>query len=294
MKPASKFSDTINWQVYCIASLFMLTTASCKHDAPKLSTEPVTNITTTTAVSGGKVTDDDNSNVTVRGVCWNTTPNPTLENCINKTSDGAGFGTFSSNITGVTEGDTYYVAAYATNQGGTGYGQVESFATKKCPSVTATPVSNVGLNSVTLNGTVNANDESTTVTFEYGTSTSYGNTIAAAQSPVTGTTTTNVSALISTLTTNTLYHFRINAVSSICTKTTADQTFTTGQCPTATTSTASDLDLNSATFNGVVNANGLSTVVTFEYGKDINYGTVTTASQSPVSGNSNSNVSLTA
>lgn len=87
---------------------------------PVLSTEPVTNITFTTAASGGDITSDGNAAITARGVCWSTSSNPTIADT--KTSDGNSTGQFVSNIIGITAGTTYYVRAYATNSAGTAYG----------------------------------------------------------------------------------------------------------------------------------------------------------------------------
>ncbi|MGV8111525.1 MAG: hypothetical protein AB2L17_01335 [Lentimicrobium sp.] len=67
------------------------------------------------------VLSDGGYDVTARGVCWNTTGNPTLQNCINFTSDGIGIGSFTSNITGLSPSTTYFVRAYATNSEGTAY-----------------------------------------------------------------------------------------------------------------------------------------------------------------------------
>ena len=66
----------------------------------------------------------------------------------------------------------------------------------------------------TLNGTVNANGASTTVTFEYGTDTGYGITYTADQSPVSGSTDTAVSVTIYELSPNTTYHYRVVAQNS--------------------------------------------------------------------------------
>jgi hypothetical protein len=66
-------------------------------------------------------------NILERGVCWNTSHNPTISN--NHTSDGIGFGLFVSIITGLTEGTTYYVRAYVTTTSGTIYGNEQTFAT---------------------------------------------------------------------------------------------------------------------------------------------------------------------
>ena len=95
--------------------------------APTLTTNTVSNITSTSATCGGNVTSDGGATVTVRGVCWSTSQNPTVSN--SHTSNGSGTGSFTSNITGLTPGTTYYVRAYATNSAGTGYGPQRSFTT---------------------------------------------------------------------------------------------------------------------------------------------------------------------
>ena len=110
--------------------LFFMT--SCKEDVPILSTIEVTDITGTSAMSGGNISDDKGATVSVRGVCWGTNQNPTIQN--NKTSDGSGVGSFTSSITGLEPNTTYYVRAYATNSAGTGYGSTISFKTKSVVS----------------------------------------------------------------------------------------------------------------------------------------------------------------
>ena len=92
-----------------------------------LTTTAVTSITPATAVSGGNITDDNGSNITVRGVCWSTSTNPTVSDP--HTMDGTGTGSFTSNISGLTAGTLYYVRAYATNSNGTAYGNEISFTT---------------------------------------------------------------------------------------------------------------------------------------------------------------------
>jgi hypothetical protein len=96
--------------------------------APVISaTAAVTDLTATTATSGGTVDADKGFSVTARGVCWSTTTNPTIAD--NKTVDGTGVGTFTSAITGLASGTTYYVRSYATNSIGTTYGPEIIFIT---------------------------------------------------------------------------------------------------------------------------------------------------------------------
>jgi len=94
----------------------------------------VSNITSSTAESGGNIITDGGSPVTSRGVCWSTVTGPTTSD--NVTDDGTGTGVFTSNLTNLTPGTIYYVRAYATNSIGTAYGTEVSFTTTDCPTVT--------------------------------------------------------------------------------------------------------------------------------------------------------------
>jgi hypothetical protein len=100
-------------------------------DIPTLSsTNAASAITGTTATSGGNITADGASEVTVRGLCWNVSGNPTIAD--SKTTDGGtGTGLFTSNMTGLIPGTVYFVRAYATNAIGTAYGSQVSFLTPK-------------------------------------------------------------------------------------------------------------------------------------------------------------------
>ena len=95
--------------------------------AAALTTTEATNITSTTATAGGNITSAGGGTITARGICWGTAPNPTTAG--NKTTNGTDIGTFTGNITGLTDGTTYYYRAYASNSAGTTYGQEFSFIT---------------------------------------------------------------------------------------------------------------------------------------------------------------------
>ncbi len=94
---------------------------------PTLTTTSVSDILQTAATCGGNVIIDGGASVTSRGVCWGTGQTPTMSD--SKTTDGAGLGTYTSNITGLTANTTYYARAYATNTKGTAYGAAVSFKT---------------------------------------------------------------------------------------------------------------------------------------------------------------------
>ncbi|MFO7621684.1 MAG: FISUMP domain-containing protein [Bacteroidales bacterium] len=111
---------------------------SCKKEPvpPTITTTGVSSITLTSASSGGNVTADGGAEVTARGVCWNTSENPTVSN--NKTSDGTGTGNFTSNLAQLNPGERYYLRAYATNSAGTAYGNQQTFTTDEILLATVT------------------------------------------------------------------------------------------------------------------------------------------------------------
>ena len=120
---------------------------------PTITTTSVSNITATTAVSGGNITSDGGGAINARGVCWAVTPNPTISN--SKTSDGVGIGSFTSSITGLLPSTTYYFRAYATNCMGTTYGNDISFSALGGPPVViTTPITAITQGSVTVGGNV--------------------------------------------------------------------------------------------------------------------------------------------
>lgn len=93
-----------------------------------LTTAVPSNITAISATSGGTINSDGGATVTGRGVCWSTTNNPTT-GLSTKSDDGSGTGSFSSNLTGLSGGATYYVRSYAINSAGTAYGNELQFNT---------------------------------------------------------------------------------------------------------------------------------------------------------------------
>ncbi len=81
--------------------------------------------------------------------------------------------------------------------------------TAAAPTVITEPATAITSASATLNGTVNANSLITSVTFEWGLTSAYGNVVVADPPSVMGTVATPVQAQISGLASNTTYHFRV-------------------------------------------------------------------------------------
>jgi hypothetical protein len=134
----------------------------------------------------------------------------------------------SANITSLTASTTYHFRIVASNADGTSMGGDRTFTTLTAtgpPVVTTNPATNVTTSSATLNGSLDPHGLTTTVYFQYGTTTSYGHTTAM-QSQA-GNTYRNIASNISGLTTHTTYHFRIVATNSGGTRMGSDRTFTT-------------------------------------------------------------------
>ncbi len=225
-----------------------------------VTTNSVSAISYTTAICGGNVTDDGGADVTARGVCWATSQNPTIGG--SHTTDGSGTGTFTSNMTGLTENTTYYVRAYATNSKGTAYGEQVTFTTTAITTATivTSNVNSITTTSATCGGNV-TNDGGATVTAR-------GVCWATSQNPTisdshttdgsgTGTFTSELTGLSA----NTTYHVRAYATNSKGTAYGEDKTFTTqAAAPTVTTQTLSEVTTTTAVCGGNVTNDGGATV----------------------------------
>ncbi len=122
------------------------------------------------------------------------------------------------------------------------------------PTVITTDASSITGTTVTLNGTVNANGENVNVSFEWGETTAYGNTVTATPASVGGSTLTSVSANITGLTAGTTYHFNLKAGSEYG----GDKDFitTTPSSPSVTTGLVSNVAYTTATCGGDVTDEG--------------------------------------
>jgi uncharacterized protein (TIGR02145 family) len=94
-------------------------------DKPIVLTSFILDFTKTTTVLGGNDIYQGLSAVTERGVYWGLSPDPEISG--NKLQIGSGMGTFSTNLTGISPGTTYYVKAYAVNNYGIALGSQYSF-----------------------------------------------------------------------------------------------------------------------------------------------------------------------
>ncbi|MFA5815731.1 MAG: hypothetical protein WC865_08955 [Bacteroidales bacterium] len=236
-----------------------------KYNSPKLkyyydgypgavTTGSVSGVTATQATVGGTVTTDGRTVISVSGLCWNTTGNPTTAD--SKTTDGGTSVTsFSSTATGLTLGQTYYIRPYVTTEVGTYYGTQTSFTTLGLPTVTTQAASSVTSSSAVFNGTASA-DGGQSITDR-------GFVHKAGSDPIVTDNKTSASAPTGTgsftlsktgLTPGTTYYVKAFATNASGTQlSTSSFSFTTAAVlPTMSVSAVTNITATTATFNGSI------------------------------------------
>jgi uncharacterized protein (TIGR02145 family) len=221
---------------------------------PTITTAPVSSVTSTTATSGGNITSDGGASVTVRGVCWNTSPNPTMAN--GKTTDGNGTGTFISSITGLNANTTYYFRAYAINSVGTVYGTEYNFKTGAgLPSITTASVTSINQSSAVSGGNI-YNDGGASVTARGVCWSTNPNPTLTNSFIDNGTGTGSFVSNLNGLMNKTIYYIRAYATNASGTAYGNEISFTTSSLPIVTTFSVSNITGNSATSGGNISDDG--------------------------------------
>jgi hypothetical protein len=189
-----------------------------------VSTSQATNITTTSSTLNGNLISlgsDSSVNVsfeygTTTGYGSTTTP-----------QSFTAAGTYSADISSLTPNTTYHFRAKAVGSAATVYGDDKTFITTTAASISTLDADNITATSSILNGNLISlgSDSNAIISFEYGTTSSYGYTTPEQNVGIVG----QFSNVISGLTPNTTYHFRAKAVGSSKTVYGDDKTFVTLQ-----------------------------------------------------------------
>ncbi len=124
--------------------------------APVVVTGGASSITQVSATAAGTISNTGCTAISAYGIEYSTTPGFPNGTGTQVPSSNLSGGNFSSNLTGLNPGITYYYKAYATNAGGTSYGTEQSFTTlTPNPSITVTPLTAFG--NVCINTTAGPN-----------------------------------------------------------------------------------------------------------------------------------------
>lgn len=94
-------------------------------ELPTIVTKGVTGETGAAADSGGESITDGGGTISSKGIQWSEFAD--FNTILGANDEGTGTADFSSTITGLTTGNTYYVRAYAQNEAGIAYGEVIGF-----------------------------------------------------------------------------------------------------------------------------------------------------------------------
>ena len=224
---------------------------------PTVVTVSVSEVTETTAVTGGNVTSDGGGEVSARGVCWSTSQEPTVEG--SHTTDGTGTGEFVSNLTDLNDNTTYYVRAYATNEQGTSYGEQMSFTTVKhidLPEVTTVEPTEIATTSAKTGGNVTSDGGGEITAKGVCWSTSQNPTLSDSFS-TDGIGLGEYLSIINGLTINTTYYVRAYATNEAGTAYGEEFSFTTlCDLPTVITTAITNVEITTAKGGGNVTADG--------------------------------------
>ena len=258
---------TIFWISAVISSVLLLifSTECTKKESvviPIILTTPITNIAATLAYSGGNITSDGGGTITVRGVCWSTNANPTVD-LTTKTSDGTGSGIFTSSITGLTANTQYHIRSYATNSAGTAYGSDVVFTTTVAvviPTITTISVSSITNTTATSGGNITSDGGATVTTRGVCWSTTTGPTTALSTKTTDNTGTGIFTSSITGLTAGTIYYVKAYATNSAGTSYGNEISFITSGPPAITTITITGITNTTATSGGNITSDGGASV----------------------------------
>ncbi len=255
---------------------------------PTVSTNSANNISQNSANLSGSV--NPNGSITAAWFEYGVTQS--LGNTVGSQSMGSGnsFVNISTYLGYLNPNTTYYYRAVAQNSFGAAFGTIMSFNTQygggqtgQAPIVSTNTASNISPNFATLNASVNPNNSSTNVWFEYGVTQSLGYTVGS-QFAGSFNYSTNINSYLSNLSPNTIYYFRAVASNSQGTTYGSILSFTTtgdhqfiGNAPIVNTSVATFIFSNAALLNGLINPNNNLTTGWFEWGETISFGNKTTS-----------------
>jgi len=229
------------------------TTTSTTTTIPILTTSVVSAISSTTAITGGTITDQGSTLVSSRGLVYGTSAGSSTYSV----TSGSGDGTFTTTLTGLTQGTRYYVRSFATNVQGTGYGAEISFTTQTTATVSATvSVTSITGTTATGGGTITTDGGASVTSRGLVWGTTSG---SSTYSVTTGTGTGTYTSSITGLNNGTTYFVRAFAVNSIGTTYGPEVQFATPSTATVASTITSTITSSTAILGGVLSSTGGAT-----------------------------------
>ena len=256
-----------------------ITVGSQQQASPAVTTSAASSLASTTATLNGNLTSLGTATSAAVSFEWGAT---TSYGSTTTAQTVSATGVFTANLTGLTASTAYHYRAKAAVGGITYTGSDMTFSTTAAgltaPTVATSSASSVTTTSTILNGNLSSMGGNTTVSvsFEYGTTTSYGTVTTAQDKTSAGTFTASISGLSAGST----YHCRAKATVGSTTAYGDDVTFTTTAATPAlavTTGSKENVTATAAKLNGNLTAVGTDVLITvnFEYGTSTSYGSAT-------------------
>ncbi len=196
-------------------------------------------------------------------------------------SAGVGEQAVSIMIEGLQAGHTYYYRIVGEEEDVANYGLIREFETPPAVEALATgPVKNLVPESVTLTGLLKRGGLATHYYFQYGTSEAYGRQspeppgeVPSAKEEKEEKEERTLETSITSLSPNTLYHYRFVAENIYGPTYGEDKTFTTSGPPRITDEPTTGIGQEEATIHAKINPDQIATTYHFEYGETTAYGT---------------------
>lgn len=243
-------------------------------EAAEVTTLAPTNVTTTGATLNGSVTGTGDLeylqfSVSAPGFAGAYQPTPS-------TISGNDVDSVSRSVTGPSPNTTYTVKLMSTrySDGVQSMGQELTFTTAPLPpTILAQPSSsNVFPTRAFVQSYIHPGSLVTSVFWDYGLTTDYGQTLPAISATESGNYNRSVYRNLTGLLPSTTYHYRVRLVSAEGSATSEDQTFTTPPGPALTSQPATQITDLTATLNGTVTPDNRQATVFFDYGTSVTDG----------------------
>lgn len=237
-----------------------------ERDIATLTTNAPENITETSLTIKGTIVKTGGLKITSHGHCWSETEQPTIDNSKNNLGDTESIGDFTSTLTNLVAGKSYFIRAYAINSKGVAYSEQVSVTMPfiEKPTVSTLAISSLTKDSVILNGEVK--DDGNGNIKEYG---FYWGLTNNTEHKVKISTIDDIkfSYTLKSLESKATYYYKAYAINEKGESTGEIKTFTSLDkdaiegVATVITNDATDITINSAILNGVIKNSGDSKIV---------------------------------